>query len=344
MDTEKESSAENNSSMNFLFPLSALIIVLAGTIYAKPIIVPLLLSVFIAIICAPAMDFLEKMHLPRIVAFIIVIAVVIGFLTGVGVILGNSVNDFSNHMPVYKERLNDLTDSAVSFAEKYRIPISKTQILKKFNPSSLFSVGGYIISAVGNMLSQTLLIFVTVAFILFESSTFGRKIETMRLVDDVNETPLNLFTDNIKRYLAIKTLTSLLTAVLVVAILLVAGVDYPMLWGMLAFFLNFIPAIGAFLAAIPVVLMALIQFGPGNAIGVAVAYTVVNVAIGNFIEPKFMGKGLGLSPLVVFLSLVFWGFCLGPAGMFLSVPLTMTLKLACDSRTKTKWIGILLGP
>jgi predicted PurR-regulated permease PerM len=148
----------------------------------------------------------------------------------------------------------------------------------------------------------------------------------------------------INRYLAIKTMTSLATGIIVAIVLGIMGVDFPMLWGLLAFLLNFIPTIGSIIAAVPPVLLAMVQFNQGMAVGVAVLYTAVNMIIGNFLEPRFMGKGLGLSPLVVFLSLLFWGWLLGTIGMFLSVPLTMTVKIICDTRDDTKWVGVLLGP
>ena len=342
MSDTKEKKQER--SVGGIYALAALVVVVAGLIFAKPIIVPILLSAFIAIVCSPALFMLEKLGLPRILSFIIVLCVAIGVLVGVGAILGNSINDFTHNLPHYQDKLEKLTASAVHFAEDHKIPVSKTQILKRFDPASLLSFGGYMLSGLGSILSQAMLIFVTVAFMLFETSTFERKLTSANLLNPKADTPLDVFTGKIKRYLAIKTLTSLGTALLVIILLLITGVDYPYLWGMLAFFLNFVPTIGAFLAAVPVVLMALIQYGPGRALGVAIAYTVINVFIGNFVEPRFMGKGLGLSPLVVFLSLIVWGFILGPAGMFLSVPLTMTLKIACDSREKTKWIGVLLGP
>ena len=117
-----------------------------------------------------------------------------------------------------------------------------------------------------------------------------------------------------------------------------------MLWGTLAFLLNYVPNIGSIIAAIPALLLALVQLGPGAVLWSAIGYLVVNNLVGNVIEPRFMGRGLGLSTLVVFLSLVFWGWVLGPVGMFLSVPLTMTLKIALDSSEETRWIAILLGP
>jgi predicted PurR-regulated permease PerM len=144
--------------------------------------------------------------------------------------------------------------------------------------------------------------------------------------------------------MGIKTWTSMLTGVLVSLWLWLLGVDHAQLWGVMAFLLNYVPNIGSFIAAVPAVLLALVQLGPGSALLAALGYLVVNIIIGNVIEPRFMGKGLGLSTLVVFLSLVFWGWVLGPVGMLLSVPLTITVKLALDSKPETRWLGVLLGP
>ncbi len=149
--------------------------------------------------------------------------------------------------------------------------------------------------------------------------------------------------EEIKRYMAIKTVISLLTGVFIGFWLWMLGVDYPLMWGLLAFLLNYVPNIGSFIAAIPAVLLAFVQLGLIKAGLTGLGFVVVNVVFGNVIEPRFMGKGLGLSTLVVFLSLVFWGWVLGPVGMLLSVPITMTIKIALEASEETRWIAILLG-
>ena len=120
--------------------------------------------------------------------------------------------------------------------------------------------------------------------------------------------------------------------------------DYPLLWAVLAFALNYIPTVGSIIALIPPVLLSIVQLGFVEAIIILIGYVVINTIMGNILEPKFMGKGLGLSTLVVFLSLIFWGWVLGPIGMLLSVPLTITIKIALDSADETRWLAILLGP
>jgi predicted PurR-regulated permease PerM len=145
-------------------------------------------------------------------------------------------------------------------------------------------------------------------------------------------------------YMSIKAVLSFATGALAALITWVAGVDFPLLWGLLAFLFNFVPSVGSIIAAIPPILLALLQDGVPTGVGVAVGYLVINVVIGTVLEPRVMGRRLGLSTLVVFLSLVVWGWVLGPVGMLLSVPLTMVVKIVCESREELRFVATLLGP
>ena len=149
--------------------------------------------------------------------------------------------------------------------------------------------------------------------------------------------------DAILQYMSLKTVVSVLTGTLAGILVWGLGVDYPVLWGLLAFFFNYVPNIGSFIAAIPPVLLALIQRDLNCALLMGIGYAAINGIIGNFVEPRMMGKGLGLSTLVVFLSLVFWGWVLGPVGMLLSVPLTMIVKIGLENFEQTRWLAIMLG-
>jgi AI-2 transport protein TqsA len=124
---------------------------------------------------------------------------------------------------------------------------------------------------------------------------------------------------------------------------LVMDIPYAVLWGVAAFFLNFVPTVGSIVAALPPCLLALVQDGGGSAMILALGYVVINVGISNGIEPRFMGRGLGLSPLVVVLSMIIWGWVLGPIGMLLSVPLTTVVKLALEANEDTRWMAVILG-
>ena len=199
------------------------------------------------------------------------------------------------------------------------------------------------LSGLGGVLKNTFLILLTVIFILLEGSTFPNKLRAA-FGPGAHFDHFDKFRETVNRYLVIKTTTSLVTGILVSTWLALLGVDFALLWGLLAFMLNYIPSIGSIIAAVPPVLLALVQHGLVSALLVGLGYTVLNLAIGAGIEPRFMGRSLGLSTLVVFLSLVFWGWVLGPIGMLLSVLLTMTLKIALDSYEETQWIAVMLGP
>jgi AI-2 transport protein TqsA len=202
---------------------------------------------------------------------------------------------------------------------------------------------GNTLATFGNMMTNALLILLTVIFILAEEVRFADKLRFSSDHPEKTLVAINKFTQGVNRYMAIKTLVSLLTGVLILIWLWILGLEYFVLWGLLAFLLNFIPTFGSILAAIPAVLLALVQMTFGEAILVAVGFIVVNFVVGNILEPRMMGKGLDLSPLVVFLSLVFWGWVLGSIGMLLSIPLTMTVKIALESFDDTRWIGIMMG-
>jgi AI-2 transport protein TqsA len=194
-----------------------------------------------------------------------------------------------------------------------------------------------------DVLTNTFLILFTMVFILLEASSvqtkivaaFGRRADTFEKA--------TLFLNNLGRYLGIKTLTSTATGLSVWLLTSIIGLDFALLWGMLAFLLNYVPTIGSIIAAIPAVLLALVQLGVGDATATLIGFAVINVVFGTIIEPRWMGYGVGISPLIVFTGLIFWGWVFGPVGMLLSVPLTMTLKLALESDNRTRWVAILLG-
>jgi len=154
---------------------------------------------------------------------------------------------------------------------------------------------------------------------------------------------LSKIINSIRNYLSIKTMTSLLTGILVWVSLAIIGVDYAIIWALIAFLFNYIPNIGSIIAALPAVLFALVQLGFGGIIWTTLVFVVVNLVVGNVIEPKMMGKGMGLSTFVVFASLIFWGFLLGTVGMFLSVPLTMSIKIVLEQNENTRWVAVFLG-
>jgi predicted PurR-regulated permease PerM len=201
-----------------------------------------------------------------------------------------------------------------------------------------------LLTGVGAALSNIVLILLTVTFILLEASSFPVKIRAVLGAPEAVFPEYMRFVETVKRYMVIQTGISLATGILVWGWLAILGVDFPVLWGLLAFLLNYIPNLGSIIAAIPAVLLALVQLGVGRAALAAAGYVLINFIIGNFIQPRLLGRGLGLSTLVVFLSLIFWGSLLGYIGMVLSIPMTMAFKIAFESTESTRWIAVLLGP
>jgi len=201
---------------------------------------------------------------------------------------------------------------------------------------------GSTLASFGNVMTNTLMILLTVIFILAENVSFGEKLRSARGSADSHEW-LSKFSDSVHSYLAIKAAISFLTGLIIFIWLSILGVDYAVLWGLIAFLLNFIPTVGSFIAAVPAVLLALVQLGLFEAGLTLIGFVTVNLIMGNVVEPRWMGRGLNLSPLVVFVSLVLWGWVLGPVGMLLSIPLTIMLKIALENQTETRWIGIMLG-
>ncbi len=328
----------------FLLVTAAFIIVVAGMREAQAILVPFLLSGFIAIIAAPILFFLRNHRVPSIIAILLVILMIAAAGLLLGALVGNAVDDFSAQLPIYQQKLKGLTTEALQWLAQLGVPVPEELFSKLLDPARAMSMAAQGLSSLGGLLTNTFLILLTVVFILLEASSFPTKLKHILKDPERSLGHFDQFIDNIKRYMAIKTATSLLTGAMIYLWLLVVGVDYPVLWGVIAFFLNYVPNIGSIIAAIPALLLALIQLGPVGAAWAGLGYLLANNLVGNVIEPRFMGKGLGLSSLVVFLSLVFWGWVLGSVGMFLSVPLTMTIKIALDSNDDTRWLAILLGP
>lgn len=339
-------SEENlkNVSYRVLIGLAAFIIVVAGMRSAQDMIVPFLLAVFISIISTPLLTGLQKRGLPTSLALLVAIIAVLAVVVAIAAIVGGSLDGFTRELPVYQEKLTQQTGRLVNWLSQFGIGISKQTFQDYLNPGSAMVLASSLLKGLGGVLTNTFLILLTVIFILLEVSTFSGKLRTALGSPESSLVHIRLMLDNVKRYMGIKTLTSALTGLLTGAALLMLKVDFAILWGFLAFLFNFIPNIGSIIAAVPAVLIALLQLGPSAALIVSVIYLVVNTLVGSVLEPRLMGHRLGLSPLVVFVSLVFWGWVLGPVGMFLSVPLTIAVQIILDSNSDSQWLAILLGP
>lgn len=333
-----------SSISGLLVTTACFVIVIAGMRAANAILVPFLLSVFIAIICAPPLFWMQRKGVPNGLAVLSVLIVIMVIGSLLGGLVGTSVNDFSKALPTYQIRLTAKTTEFLSWLKGMGFHVSPQIIAEYLDPAKALNMAANTLSGLSKVLKDVFLILLTVIFILLEASGFPKKLQASLSDPESSLSRFNELTTSVNRYLGIKTLFSLLTGISIGIWLAVLGVDYPLLWGVLAFLLNYVPNIGSIIAAVPAVLLALIQLGTSLALMTCVGYLVVNIAVGSILEPKYMGRGLGLSTLVVFLSLVFWGWVLGPVGMVLSVPLTMITKIGLDSSDDTRWIAVMLGP
>ena len=336
-------NVEQSPLAKFLLACAAFVVVVAGMKAAESLLVPFLLSIFIAVICAPPLAWMTKRGVPLVLAMLTIIAFIVIFGFAVGAIVSTSINDFSQDLPTYQAKLGAITAKFLQWLEGMGVALPISQIQENIKPGTVMGMVGKTLASLGNVMTNAFLILLTVIFILSESAMFHSKLQRATGEGSKSLEAIERFTSSINQYMAIKTGLSLLTGVLIMCWLWMIGVDYPVLWGLVAFLLNFVPNLGSIIAAVPAVLLALIQLGTGGAALTAVGYVFANVLVGNVLEPRMMGKGLDLSTLVVFLSLVFWGWVLGPVGMLLSVPLTMTVKIALESTGKPSMASVLLG-
>jgi len=335
---------DSQRGIRFLVIAAALVIIIGGINQAQSILVSFLVAVFLAILGTPPVLWLERKGMPSVVAVLFVVVGMVAILLMVGTIVGASINSFYTELPVYQTRFKQQISAFESFLATRGIRGMDKVLLEFVNPGAVMSLTARLFAELGSALSNIVLVLLTVAFILFEASSFPVKLRAVLGHPHQAFPQFTRFVDDIERYMIIKTLISLATGILIGIWLSILGVDFPILWGFLAFLLNYVPNVGSTIAAVPAVLLAFIQLGLGRAIMVTAGYMTVNFILDNVIETRLMGRRLGLSTLVVFLSLIVWGSLLGPIGMVLCIPLTMTVKFACENNHGTRWIAVLLGP
>jgi predicted PurR-regulated permease PerM len=344
------------SGLKVLVGLAAFVVVVAGMRAAADLVVPFLLAVFLAILCTPLLAWMRRRGVPSPLALPVVLVALTVVALVIGGLIGGTINRFAREWPsVYAPRAdalvqqwNDWLESRIArhaWLAELRVDDVSSLWSGWTNPDAIFEQFAATMRAAGGMLSQGLLILVTAIFLLAEAAGLPEKLRMISSDADRRFADLARIAADVNHYMAIKTWVSLLAGVPITIGLWLLGVEYALLWGIVAFLMNYIPNVGSILAAIPAVLLAVLQ--SEGKLGVPLAtitlYVIVNAVIGLLIEPRWMGRGLGMSTLVVFLSLVFWGWVLGPVGMLISVPLTMAVKIALESSDDTRWIAILMG-
>lgn len=325
-----------------LLGIITFVLVVAALRSAQSIVVPFMLAAFATLIASPILLWMQGKGIPTWLSVLAIVLVVVGAVGLIGYVVGASVQDFSGRLQFYEQHFNVRLDTATEDMSEDAAAAVR-DFFNVFDPAKAMSLAARLLDGVGSALTNAALIVFMLVFMLLEVTGFQKKLKLALPVSwDVMDY-ISRVAHSVKRYLAIKTMISLATGLTAGLLVGVMRIDFAILWGLLAFLLNYIPSVGSILAAIPPLILALIQYGPGAALVVALGYALINAVFGNLIEPKLAGHGVGLSPFVVFLSLVFWGWVLGPIGMLLSVPLTASIKIILESSESTRWASVLLG-
>lgn len=327
-----------------LLGAAALVVVLAGLKAISHILTPLLLAAFLAIISAPPLGWMQRRGLPGPLAVLILFSVVGLSFFLLFLALQGAAESLATQAPLYQARFAGWMTELRAFATARGLP---PEMLPDALPlpasGTITGAARTIAGGIGQFTASTLLVLLAFMFLLLEERTLSDKLNVAFPNRRRGRVRARRFLRSVYRYLLIKTAASALTGLIVGIGLALIGVDFAILWGILAGLLNFIPTIGSIIAAVPAVLIALLGLGLPAGLGVMGLYVAVNTLIGNVLEPRYMGRSLGLSPLVVLMSLMIWGYVFGPVGMLLSIPLTMIAKLALDASPQTRWAGVLMS-
>jgi AI-2 transport protein TqsA len=313
---------------------AALTIIVLGMKTAAPMITQILVILFLAIVISPLYYLLRRWRLPSWLALtLIIVPMTILFLLGFEAILSKGLIDFTKKIPDYQRALAATTSNFLDWLDKQEIELSTVFLeeLVKFDPSTVsgfMKQGGAI---VGTFLKNTVFVLIIVSFILIELPTLGQRTRNQWWMTDELWGQITTILKHVRHYMGFKTLISTATGLCVYFGLIFFEIDSPVLLAFTAFFLNFVPVIGSIIAAVPAVLIALMQFGTLKAIYVSILYLAVNILFGNILEPRVMGYGFGVSPVLVLFSLIFWGWVLGPLGTLFAVPLTMAVQVSLGS-------------
>ena len=343
---------------NALWMLAALFVIIAGLKAAQSFFLPVLIAFFLATVSFPILNFLRVKKVPRAIAVLLTVSLDFVFLAALGVLAVTLIGDLQEKWNIrYAAEVSDqIREASRSLAIKlseYGISDAQEKIddavnnnlanLQNIRFERIWDVGTGVLGRVVGFFGTSLITLILTVFMLSEARMFGRRLEAISLARGPNLTRMLSATRDIQRFLAIKTAVSLLTGVLAGMLCWMAGLDFFVLWGILAFFFNFIPVIGSLVAGVLPRILALLVAGLPNAVLVAGGYLLINNFLGNFVEPMLVGRRFGISTLVVIISVLFWGWLWGPLGMLLAVPLTMVLKVILEGSDEFRWIGVAIS-
>lgn len=353
-----DSEVEKLKAGKGLMMLAGLVILIAGLREAQSLFVPILIAFFIATVSFPVLNFLRNKGCPRPIAVLLTVGLDFIFLVALSILAVTLVGDLqekwnARYASEFSEQIVTVSGILADKLQEYGVPNAQQKInevvsnnltnLQNIRFERILDIGTGVLGRVVGFFGGFVIILILIVFMLSEARMFGRRMEAISQARGPNLARILSATKDIQRFLAIKTAVSLATGIIAGILCWIAGLDFFILWGILAFFLNFIPVIGSIVAGVPPTILALLVAGVPNALLVAGGYLLINNFLGNFLEPILMGRRFGISTLVVVLSVFFWGWLWGPVGMLLAVPLTMVLKVILEGSDEFRWIGVAIS-
>jgi len=311
---------------------------------AAGILAPFLLAIVIAVLVQSTVAWLRGRGLPTWAALMVVGGTLAVVLVGFGLLVDVTLESLASDLPRLRQALETQVKAIEAGLASLGFPQGQTgtQLQQAADVSGTFATS--IVAEMGSFVSGALLVAFYVIFLLLESTVLPAKLDAAFGAASTVGDRLGRILASLQSYLVVQTMLSALVGVLVTVTLWLIGVDYALLWGVLAFLLNYVPNFGPILAAVPAVVMAFIQFGPSpQVLFTILAYVAIFIIVGSLLYPRVMGSRVGLSPLVVLVAMILWGWLLGPVGLILSVPLVASVKIVADAYPPARWLAILLG-
>jgi predicted PurR-regulated permease PerM len=327
--------------MRVLLAVAAMLIVIFAMRLAAPVVAPVCLAVILAIAFEPITEALARRGVPRWGAALVTTLTVLAVVGGIAFVVLQAASDIVDGIPRYGAALGRLEADASVWLEQHGLDRVAASLGEVDASTRVERMAEPVLWSTVNVLQTLILVVVTTAFIQIDAPGLRRAV-ARQVKDPARAARFSGAVDEIQRYVIVKGILSAVNGLLLGLWCAAWGVEGAVLWGVLAFALNFVPVVGSLIAAIPPVVLGLVTGGPEIALGVAAGYIAVNLVVDNVLEPRIMGRAVGISPLVILLAMLFWGFILGPIGALLSVPLTVIVKTGLATSPKLAWVAIML--
>jgi AI-2 transport protein TqsA len=329
------------SFLRVILLLAATVVVLVGIHLGAPILNPIFFAVVLTLLFSPVYSWLKRRGLPTPLALVVMLIGLTILFVALFFVLSVSITRFGERVGFYVTQLDVELDNLDALLE--RLGLSNVDLQEVVKPSALAGALGVVLSGIAGFLSDLFLILMITLFLLGEGPAMMNRLRASVHEDNAQVARLTTVGQSVVRQFGLRAIVNLVTGAGVTVLLLVLGVDFPLLWGILTFFLSFVPYVGLVLAVAPAVVLALAEFGVDRALLVAAGVTVINVLAENLLSPMMMGRGLNLSPTVVFLSFILWAWLLGGPGAFLAVPITLFVAVMFDTFPETRWLASIIG-